>query len=97
MPGMSGLELQKYLTDSGSDMPVIFITAHDDIPARRMAADNLSGQLALPTESVAKRHVHARGAWQRHLATTAFFLRSGQRQRRPCNRAASSGTPHRNL
>ena len=30
MPGMSGLELQKYLADSGSDMPVIFITAHED-------------------------------------------------------------------
>ena len=27
MPGMSGLELQKHVTDSGSDMPIIFITA----------------------------------------------------------------------
>lgn len=39
MPGMGGLELQKYLTDSGSDMPVIFITAHEDIRARRMALE----------------------------------------------------------
>lgn len=39
MPKMSGLELQKYLTDSGSDMPVIFITAHDDVQARHMALE----------------------------------------------------------
>lgn len=37
MPDMSGLELQKYMTDSGSDMPVVFITAHEDISAQRMA------------------------------------------------------------
>ncbi len=37
MPGMSGLELQKYLINSGSDMPVIFISAHEDIPVQRMA------------------------------------------------------------
>jgi len=39
MPKMSGLELQKYLADSGSDMPVIFITAHEDIQARRKALE----------------------------------------------------------
>jgi FixJ family two-component response regulator len=39
MPGMSGLELQKYVTDSGSDMPIIFITAHEDVRARRMALE----------------------------------------------------------
>lgn len=39
MPEMSGLELQKYLIDSGSDMPIIFITAHDDVQARRMALE----------------------------------------------------------
>ena len=39
MPGMSGLELQKHLIDSGSDMPIIFITAHQDIQARRMALE----------------------------------------------------------
>jgi FixJ family two-component response regulator len=37
MPGMNGLQLQKYLTDFGSAMPIIFITAHDDIQARRKA------------------------------------------------------------
>ena len=44
MPGMSGLELQKHLTDSGSDMPIIFITAHEDIQARHMALE--AGALA---------------------------------------------------
>ena len=39
MPEMSGLELQKYLIDSGSDMPIIFITAHDDVQARHMALE----------------------------------------------------------
>ncbi len=29
MPEMSGLELQKYLIDSGIDIPIIFITAFD--------------------------------------------------------------------
>ena len=33
MPGMSGLELQKRLGDSGSTMPIIFISAHEDISA----------------------------------------------------------------
>ena len=39
MPEMSGLELQKHLIDSGSDMAIIFITAHQDIQARRMALE----------------------------------------------------------
>ena len=39
MPGMNGLELQKYLTDSASAMPIIFITAHEDIQARRKALE----------------------------------------------------------
>lgn len=32
MPGMSGLELQKQLTALGSILPIIFITAHGDVP-----------------------------------------------------------------
>jgi FixJ family two-component response regulator len=30
LPGMSGIELQQKLRASGSDVPVIFITAHDE-------------------------------------------------------------------
>ncbi len=44
MPGMSGLELQKHLIDSGSDIPTIFITAHEDIQVRHMALE--AGALA---------------------------------------------------
>lgn len=32
LPGLNGLEFQKQLTDSGSDIPIIFITGHGDIP-----------------------------------------------------------------
>jgi len=31
MPGMGGLELQKELVDSGSSMPIIFMSAHEDV------------------------------------------------------------------
>jgi FixJ family two-component response regulator len=44
MPGMSGLELQKHLTDSGSNIPIIFITAHEDNQARQVALE--AGALA---------------------------------------------------
>ena len=32
MPGLSGLDLQRDLTQSGIHIPIIFITAHGDIP-----------------------------------------------------------------
>jgi len=32
MPGMSGLDLQGRLSDIGSTLPVIFLTAHGDVP-----------------------------------------------------------------
>jgi FixJ family two-component response regulator len=37
MPGMSGLEVQKQLVDTGSDIPLIFITAHEDPQVRETA------------------------------------------------------------
>jgi two-component system, LuxR family, response regulator FixJ len=39
MTGMSGLELQQWLGEMGSDMPIIFMTAHDDIQARTKAME----------------------------------------------------------
>ena len=32
MPGLDGMELQRRLTAGGSDLPVIFLTGHGDIP-----------------------------------------------------------------
>jgi len=40
MPDMSGLELQRRLTERGSSLPVVFITAHGDVPS---AVDALKG------------------------------------------------------
>jgi FixJ family two-component response regulator len=40
LPGMSGLELQKKLSDEGVSAPFIIITAHDD-PAHRQAASQI--------------------------------------------------------
>jgi len=33
LPGMSGLELQQYLTQQGIEIPVVFVTGHGDVPA----------------------------------------------------------------
>ncbi len=32
MPGLSGLDLQKRMSDAGVDLPIIFLTGHGDIP-----------------------------------------------------------------
>src|ERR1035437_7635332 len=32
MPGLNGLELQEALTSKGSELPIIFLTGHGDIP-----------------------------------------------------------------
>jgi FixJ family two-component response regulator len=32
MPGYSGLELQRLLTEKGSSLPVVFLTGHGDVP-----------------------------------------------------------------
>jgi FixJ family two-component response regulator len=39
MPGMDGLELQRRLGGSHSDIPIIFVTAHDDAAIRRSALE----------------------------------------------------------
>jgi FixJ family two-component response regulator len=35
--GMSGFELQRKLADEGRDLPIIFVTAHDEPDAREQA------------------------------------------------------------
>jgi FixJ family two-component response regulator len=37
MPGMNGLEVQNRLATSGNALPVIFITAHDEVGVREKA------------------------------------------------------------
>ena len=37
MPGVSGLELQSHLNASGFNIPIIFISAHDDGEAKSLA------------------------------------------------------------
>jgi FixJ family two-component response regulator len=34
LPRMSGIELQRYLFDANSEIPIIFVTAHGDAPLR---------------------------------------------------------------
>ena len=48
LPGMSGPELQQHLVKSGSRIPIVFITAHDDAGTRERA------QKAPTTEYLAK-------------------------------------------
>ena len=33
LPDMSGLELQQYLSERGVEIPIVFVTAHGDVPA----------------------------------------------------------------
>ena len=37
MPGMTGLEVQAWLAQTGNPLPIIFITAHDEIGVRERA------------------------------------------------------------
>ncbi|MGH7832359.1 MAG: response regulator transcription factor [Candidatus Binatia bacterium] len=37
MPGLNGLEVQEQLVRSGHKLPIVFITAHDDVGARERA------------------------------------------------------------
>jgi FixJ family two-component response regulator len=47
LPGMSGFELYRQLTRSGTGTPAIFITAHDE-PAVRAEAESLGASSYLP-------------------------------------------------
>jgi FixJ family two-component response regulator len=37
MPGLNGLDLQERLQKSGNQLPIIFITAHDEVNVRERA------------------------------------------------------------
>ena len=48
MPGPSGLDLQSALQRQGHEIPIIFLTAHGDVPAARTASSSSFRQLAQP-------------------------------------------------
>jgi len=50
LPGMSGIELQKRLCDSGSSIPIVFVTAHGDDSVRNLVMK--SGAAAFLTKPV---------------------------------------------
>ncbi len=57
MPGMSGLELQEHLNSRGVEIPIVFATAHGDVPAavsalKKGAIDFIEKPFA-PREAVA--------------------------------------------
>jgi FixJ family two-component response regulator len=48
LPGMSGLELHERLRSSGESIPTLFVTAHEGLCAKAMAAPGVSGCLVKP-------------------------------------------------
>ena len=47
LPGMSGLDLQRHLVATGYDVPVAFVTSHDDRDGRVRAQALEAGAVAL--------------------------------------------------
>ena len=51
LPGMSGLQLQEYLAASGVPIPIVFITAYDDVSTReRVNRAGAVGYLRKPVD-----------------------------------------------
>ena len=51
MPGLSGLDLQERLADAQLQIPIIFITAHDDVPTQERARKGGVAYLPKPFDS----------------------------------------------
>lgn len=51
MPGINGLELQRWLADSGFSLPILFVTGRDDIP-ESVRAVMMEGALDILTKPV---------------------------------------------
>jgi FixJ family two-component response regulator len=52
MPGVSGLDVQQWLTDSGHPLPTIFLTAHADFPEQiQTRMDQAAGFLTKPVSA----------------------------------------------
>ena len=48
LSGMSGFELQDQLTAQGAELPIIFLTGHDDLLAQSSRIERASGYLRKP-------------------------------------------------
>jgi FixJ family two-component response regulator len=61
LPGMSGIELQKRMADAGSQVPIIFVTAHGDAALRDLVMKSgAAGFLNKPVRSDALlKEIHA--------------------------------------
>jgi FixJ family two-component response regulator len=61
LPGMSGVELQKRLADGGSQIPIVFVTAHGDASFRDLVMKaGAAGFLNKPVRSDALlKEIHA--------------------------------------
>jgi FixJ family two-component response regulator len=61
LPGMSGIELQKWLVDANSQVPIIFVTAHGDASLRDLVMKSgAAGFLNKPVRSDALlKEIHA--------------------------------------
>jgi FixJ family two-component response regulator len=82
MPGLSGLELQRELTQSGLQIPIIFITGHGDIPmsVRAMKA----GAVEFLTKPFRSRSLldAIRAALERDRAAQQARVEAGELRRR---------------
>lgn len=53
MPGINGLDVQKWLADSGHRLPTVFLTAQCDIPEQMQSLmDKAAGVLRKPVEAI---------------------------------------------
>ena len=91
MPGMSGLDLQKYLKDNGVALPVIFLSGRADVPkavraVREGAIDFLEKpfdykRVVALIEECLRRDCEARAAQDRRRAHSARLAQLTQRER----------------
>ena len=91
LPGMSGLDLQRYLTEHGIEMPVIFLSGRADVPQAVKAVKggaidfiekpfDYRSMVALVRESLA-RDAEARGRRERAAEAAARLASLTQRER----------------
>jgi RNA polymerase sigma factor (sigma-70 family) len=91
LPGLNGLELQQYLSDTSCSIPIIFITGHGDIPMSvRAMKDGAVDFLAKPFQDEAllravqeaiSRSQRAQAERAEHETVRALYATLTQRER----------------